>query len=435
MTKRIYDWNVVAHEVALLNAKGLGLSYRKLSKLLDIPVKTLHDNIDLSTNKTNETTKRESINGELEVVSQGDFPKSPEALAKLVGIDLSDYNIKSFDCFAREVYVKNIKKDLSFDEGKISGEIHDSGRMKVKTIWSSRMSVEPLKIQPRELILHPVFVNIPSHVYAEGSEKDKNLYTTLLLPDVHFGFGEYGPYHDEILLDKVIEFTNWLNPDEVVILGDLLDLAEFTDKFVLNPAALNSTQHSIDECAKFLANLRSVSSNIPISLLEGNHEFRMSSQLRKYLMAIAGLHPANSTEPISIGTFLNLNYLDVKYVEGWPKNYIQMGDVKILHGDLLGSRPGQSVSKMLEKYKQSTVFGHTHHREYAETTIWSDALNDYKTIFSYSPGCLCRVDGSVPGSSALQGWRQGIGILRTQLEGSSFIQDIAYDGKSKRFLV
>jgi len=435
MTKRTYDWNILAHEVELLNARGLGLSYRKLSKLLDIPVKTLHDNIDLSTNKINETIKHENANGELEVVSWGDFPKSPEGLAKLIGIDLAEYNIKSFDCFAREVYVKNIKKDLSFDEGKISGEIHDSGKMKIKTIWSSRLLVEPLKIQLRELTLHPVFISMPAPVCAKPSENPNNLHTTLILPDAHFGFGEFGPYHDEILLDKVIEFANWLNPDEVVLLGDLVDLAEFTDKFVLNPAALNSTQHSIDECAKFLANLRSVCPNIPISLLEGNHEFRMSSQLRKYLMAIAGLHPANSTKPISIGTFLNFEQLDVKYIDGWPRNYIQLGDVKILHGDVLGSRPGQSVSKMLDKYKQSTVFGHTHHREYAEATIWSDALNDYRTIFSYSPGCLCRVDGSVPGSSALQGWRQGIGILRTQLEGPPFIQDIAYDGNSKRFLV
>lgn len=429
-----YNWDEIAEQVKAINKDGL--SYRKLSKLLGIPVMTLHDHIDLQGFVIEDgTTQHENEQGEIEITNKSGFPKSPEALAKLVGIDLSDYNIKSFDCFAREVYVKNIKKDLSFDEGKITGEIHDSGKMKIRTIWSSRLLIEPIKIQPRKIGLAPVNISISPPAFEKPFPKSTRPHATLLIPDIHFGFGEYGPYHDEDALEQTLEISDWIQPDEIILLGDLMDLAEFTDKFVLHPAALNSTQRSINECAKFLAKLRALNPKIPISLIEGNHEFRMSSQLRKYLMALAGLHPANSESPISIGTFLNLHQLDVKFVEGWPKNSIQLGDVKILHGDLLGSKPGQSVSKMLDKYKQSTVFGHTHHREYAETTIWSDALNDYKTIFSYSPGCLCRVDGSVPGSSALQGWRQGVGVLRTQLEGGSFIQDIPYSKTTNRFLI
>lgn len=389
-----YDWDDIENQIDNIGREGL--SYRKLSKLLGIPVMTLHDHIDLHSKP------------KLELNANNDFPQTPETMAARAGIDLTKYIVKSFDCQIREV--------------------------KNKLNWISKIKLEPIETKPRELTLAPVFISIPAPDKTECKNKFDG-HTTLLLPDIHFGFGEYGPYHDEDLLDQVIEFTSWLHPDEIVLLGDLLDLAEFTDKFVLNPQAVNTTQKSINECAKFLANLRSLCSEVPITLLEGNHEYRMSSQLRKYLMALAGLKPANSDVPISIATFLNLTDLGVKYVDGWPENYVQINDVRILHGDLLGSNPGQTVSKMLDKYEQSTVFGHTHHREYAETTVWSDKILDYKTIFSYSPGCLCRVDGSVPGSSASNGWRQGIGILRTQLEGSSFIQDIGYDGKVKRFLV
>jgi hypothetical protein len=125
----------------------------------------------------------------------------------------------------------------------------------------------------------------------------------------------------------------------------------------------------------------------------------------------------------------------VKYVDGWPENSYQVGDVRILHGDLYSTMPGQTAGKMLEKYSQSTIFGHTHHREYAETKVWSDALQSYKTIFSYSPGCLCKTDGSVPGSSAADGWTQGMGLLHITEDGSSFIEDIPYSEKEKRFLV
>ena len=79
------------------------------------------------------------------------------------------------------------------------------------------------------------------------------------------------------------------------------------------------------------------------------------------------------------------------------------------------------------------MFGHIHRREYLEDTIWSDMLDGYKPIFAYNPGCLCRVDGSVPGSSALNGWTQGIGLIVTE-DGVDFIRDMPYNSKVKRFL-
>jgi hypothetical protein len=33
-----------------------------------------------------------------------------------------------------------------------------------------------------------------------------------------------------------------------------------------------------------------------------------------------------------------------------------------------------------------------------------------KTIYGFSPGCLCKIDGTVPGSKG-RGWQQGVGIV------------------------
>jgi predicted phosphodiesterase len=437
--KRQYDWATIRLQAAnvVANLPDGKISYMRLAQILNIPPATLHDNVDLQELLRDKPNFQYKISDDsIEIADEGEFPKTAEMLALAAGITLTDYNIKSFDCFARQVQVKAIDKDLTFDAGRITGTVSDHGEMNIKTIWSSRLILEPVKIKLRKFDLHPVEIILPVYDNPIGLTDRGEALATAIIPDIHFGYGEYGPFHDPIALDRTIDLVERFAVDEIVILGDILDMAEFSDKFINSPATVKSTQLSLDQCAQFLGNLRQVRPNVKITLLEGNHEFRLTNQLRKYLMALAGLHVAgNETQAISIAYFLGLDKLGIKFVDGYPNNSISVAEVEIMHGNTIGAKPGQTALKMLEKYHYSTIFGHTHRREYIETSIWSDIYEDYKTIFAYSPGCLCRTDGAVPGSSASMGWRQGVGILMTNGNGKSYIQDFQYDKETTRFLV
>ena len=425
------NWKATQQLVDDLVASGEKVSYKKLEKLLGIPHSTLHNHITIGKRMSTHYNK----DGDVEVSAETDFPKTPEQMAQLAGIDLKDYNIKSFDCFAREVYVKDIKKNLTFDEGKITGEIHDKGKMKVKTIWSSRLVVQPLVVKPRSLALAQVNVVVEPREFEKPSVDRNREELTLIIPDIHFGYGKNGAFQDVDALDAVLGFIQRSVFNRVVLLGDVLDLAEFTDKYLQEPEVIRSTQVSLEDAANFLGYIRQLVGNeIPVYWIEGNHELRLQNMIRRHLSALAGLRVAESGEQaISIPKMLNLDKLNVEYVSGYPDNFIRVGDVDIIHGQFIGSKPGQTALKNIEKLNRSVIYGHIHRREYVETKVWDG--NGYKTIFAYTPGCLCRTDGSVPGSSPLQGWGQGIGILVTRKSGESYVLDYRYDPRIGKFLL
>lgn len=389
---RTYDWNEIRKKVEEVAKAQLGISYKGLAAQLGIPVSTLHDNVSLE---------------KFRIESSGTTnPQTPQELAAKAGIDLSKFRIKTYNCTVRE-------DDYA--------DLH----------WTSRMTLDPISDVPT---LAPVVINVDPRRKAVkvpiSTEK-----VALILPDIHFGFGEHGTFHDWDILHQVIEYVETTILDEIIILGDILDLPEFTDKFAQRPEYIKTTQDALNECASFLALLRfAAGDGVPITIIEGNHDFRLTAMLRKYMMALAGLHRVGAGyDSVSVPWFLNLDQLKIKYISGWPDNIYMVNDVKVIHGDVIGSEPGQTVGKMLGRYNCSTIFGHIHRREYAEGTAWSDKTQSYKRIFSYSPGCLCKIDGSVPGSSTPNNWRQGMGLLISTSDGDSFIQDMPYNGK--RFLL
>lgn len=381
MPRQHYDWPAVHKEIDSIVSDFPDITYRRLSILLGIPVTTLHDHVSLG-----------KVKGDIR-----HDPATAETLAKQAGIDASKFEVASFAYTVRE------------DE---YGDVHRSSRMTVKPI------VDLETIRPIRVVINDF--DVPMKLHTPGNE-----HIALILPDIHFGYGANGPFHDVQALEKVLEYVAKNPLDKIVVLGDVLDLPEFTDKFPSRPEYIQTTQMAINSAGVFFASLRAVAGDTKIIVIEGNHDYRISAMLHKYMMPLAGLRPAGKKVTVSVPWLLNFEELNIEYIEGWPDNVYRIGDVKILHGDIVSSEPGQTVGKMLQKYGASTVFGHIHRREYAENSAWSDSLDDYKRIFAYSPGCLCRVDGAVPGSTTPNNWRQGMGLLVTD-EHDSFIIDIPF---------
>ena len=77
----------------------------------------------------------------------------------------------------------------------------------------------------------------------------------------------------------------------------------------------------------------------------------------------------------------------------------------LIHGETASGRPLKTADKILEERVTSVVFGHVHRREMATKRT------EAGEVFAASPGCLCRIDGAVPGSTERHNWLQGIVVV------------------------
>jgi len=236
----------------------------------------------------------------------------------------------------------------------------------------------------------------------------------LIVPDIHVGFHGSEPLHDTAAMEAVLDAARAVKPSEVIMLGDNLDLASWSTKFLVSPEDRATTQLAMITLREWLVRLRAiVGRTVPIIWLEGNHEQR----IQKYLMAMApeamGLTPVGSKySALSIPSLMALDApaVNVQYIGPYGAAYWLWGanGVECTHGDLVRSQGGQTVAARLQSRPFHTCFGHIHRTEMASRTIHT--YEGTKIIHSMSPGTLARLDGIVPGSPC-PNWQNGFGLI------------------------
>lgn len=242
----------------------------------------------------------------------------------------------------------------------------------------------------------------------------------LIIPDSQHGFrrlnGKLVPIHDRRCIDLAIQVCDYLKPDEVVLLGDMLDLAPW-GKYSTSPDLKYTTQPSLLELHWFLQSLRDCGDHT-ITYLEGNHEARIKRAVVDKLEEAVELRPVGRdvARPIfSIPNLLSLDEISVDYVEPYGKAYWLFDNlVRCHHGNTVRPKGGQTVTAMLSSGTTSSeIVGHIHRREFASRRIPSGG--GFVTVDAMSPGCFCRVDTEISMVPAYAGkpvdWQQGIGIV------------------------
>jgi hypothetical protein len=241
----------------------------------------------------------------------------------------------------------------------------------------------------------------------------------LIIPDSQHGYrrrrdGSLEPLHDRLACDLALQAAEFLNPDKIILLGDMLDLAPWSTKFSTDPALRFTTQASLVELHWWISSMRSACPDAEIVYMEGNHEHRILRAITDNADEIVHLRPANDLEgapALSVERLLGLDGLAVDYHGPYGASYWLWDQVRIHHGNVVRPKGGATVTAMLNNSAHSQIVGHIHRREYACKTIQGSGGN--KIIEAMSPGCLCRLDGAVPhaaGSSVLD-WQQGLGVV------------------------
>lgn len=251
----------------------------------------------------------------------------------------------------------------------------------------------------------------------------------VILPDPQIGYrrfldGTLDPFHDTRALDISLAIIAELQPDLIINLGDLVDFPEF-GRYEQEPGFALTTQPTLDDAHAYLAKQRALAPDAEIRLLPGNHDVRLQNSIIKNAKAAFGIRQGGATPEswpvLSLPHLLNLDKIDVSYVEGYPGGVSWINDnLACIHGHKVRSN-GSTAMPVLDDERVSVIFGHVHRIEMAyKSRRTKDGL---KVNFAASPGCLCRLDGVVPSTKSsldsfgrpvvtnLENWQAGMAVV------------------------
>lgn len=266
--------------------------------------------------------------------------------------------------------------------------------------------------------------------------------TAVILPDPQFGFrnvaGTLDPFHDDRAIDVATQILAAVAKDSrvdvVVNLGDFLDLPAHS-RYDQHQNWQQTTQAAIDAGHVFLAKQRATAPSAQIVVLEGNHDKRISDTVLKFNAASYGLRRADLPDdwPALTAPFLlRTDDLKVDWLDGYPARKFWLNDwIKCVHGSIVRSS-ASTASAYARGDRTSTIFGHIHRIEVHHTTQ-QDRQGPVR-MFAATPGCLCRVDGAVPGVKGAvdlagrpltnyEDWQQGVIVLRYREDNPKYVLD------------
>lgn len=196
------------------------------------------------------------------------------------------------------------------------------------------------------------------------------------------------PYHDKKAVSSFINYCREVQPDMIIINGDLVDmymLSKFAKGEGRNPMS------EIEEAREILATLRQ-DTKADIYYIIGNHEQRLEKTILAKAPELASL----------IEDVFSIFKLDDIGVKG--AGTVTINDNFVFkHGTLLGSKSGLSAIKEMENAYLSGATGHTHRlakyiaRKAGRKFIWLET------------GCLCSME---PEYILTPNWQQGFAMVQ-----------------------
>lgn len=164
----------------------------------------------------------------------------------------------------------------------------------------------------------------------------------IVVSDIHY------PYHDAKAIKCVLDFIQDKDIDTIILNGDILDFYDVSS-FDKDPDRVNSLQKEIDMSTKFFKKLRTIKPDARIVFIKGNHEFRLERYLKK--------HPElYSLDALKLPNLLDLKKYNIEYSD----KGIKLGNLKIIHGDMVRKFSGYTARGELEKHDSSGISSHTH---------------------------------------------------------------------------
>lgn len=177
--------------------------------------------------------------------------------------------------------------------------------------------------------------------------------TVAVASDIHF------PFEDKAAVDIFLQAMKDLQPDSVVLLGDIIDCYEVS-KYSKNPLREHNLKYELDQTKKFLRELRKIVPDSNIYFLRGNHEDRDMKYLTQNAPELACL------EELKMENLLHLRDFGIEYVFG----DLKIGDLVYTHGRRVSKHSGYTAKNNLDSMGISLITGHIHRAGLHCRTTW-----------------------------------------------------------------
>lgn len=260
----------------------------------------------------------------------------------------------------------------------------------------------------------------------------------LIVPDVHGSAVDWQSWY------AMLKDAEDLQPQEVVILGDFIDVGGFLSQHHVMGYVAQTSYTFEDDIAvgnDLLNQLQGAVKNSDWYYLYGNHEDR----IEKWICTQTLRNPKDSAylhKLFSVSSLLgledrgfNVHYRNIQY-DGLPiPGTIKLGHCHFTHGF---STSANAAKSHVEKFAGNVVFGHTHRPDSYSIRTVKDGL-----VSAWNPGCLCTLQ-PMWSTPSMTGWGSGYAIQVCQpsgeflhinvpiINGKSYLMDLTekLNGKS-----
>jgi predicted phosphodiesterase len=230
---------------------------------------------------------------------------------------------------------------------------------------------------------------------------------------VVFGSDFHFPYQDDGAIESFLSLVAWMNPDRVVLNGDIADFFQLS-RFNISGSRVENLQEEIDQANDFRRQVREAAPNAVIDETEGNHDSRVITYVQKNAQALQSLRALTPRELFKYGEY------EINSHPGC--GFLLRAGFLTKHGTLVRGEAGATAKAELALAGVSGISGHTHR------------LARYRKV-GYAQrewleqGCFCRLNPDYV--TGAPNWTQGCAIGEFSTKTASFVlHEIPYiDGK------
>jgi hypothetical protein len=240
------------------------------------------------------------------------------------------------------------------------------------------------------------------------------------------------PYHDETFEGLFLDWLVGNAPDEVVDLGDGMDLPTIS-RHRDNPAFSASAQECLDAYGLALYRRRQAAPHARMSVLRGNHDDRFRNEILQRAERLAMVRPAalpddsaTLDDVFSLRRLLRLDELGIDYVEPAAGNAYPFASVALapellaIHGQKTDAR--NAAASTVRQYGTSVAMAHTHRQRLYSVRL-PRGLGAPLDAVGVEVGCGCTIRDGL-GYAVMPDWANGFATFSID-ETGGFAVDFA----------
>jgi metallophosphoesterase superfamily enzyme len=205
---------------------------------------------------------------------------------------------------------------------------------------------------------------------ARRKENKRETELVVIVSDFH------APYHDEKLLELCQQYLQDVQPDRLIINGDLVDFPTTSRHRKTTTNKTASANECVQVGGEILAKLRaSVPEDCRVQFIPGNHDGWLSTFLLNQAGPAYDLCVSGSDVPVwSLQSLFRFDELDIEMIgseDQWGHAVVQLTDhLVVRHGDSVRAGSGASVLANMRSAEYATISGHTHRAGIVSRCLW-----------------------------------------------------------------